>query len=837
MNYSTADLAALLHSCPIAIYSTDRFGIVQTWSPAAERLSGFSSHEAVGRFDPIVQEDAIQDELERVGLAFAGEVVLNTLLSRRKKDGSTIDLSMSVGPLRDESGEVRGAIFLAVNVTEEILERKKVELLQSEFVSTVSHELRTPLTSIGGALALIAAGAAGAVNDRVAHLIGIANNNTKRLIRLVNDILDIEKLQSGQMVFNFAPLRVDDVITHANSANLAYAATFGIDLRYSGAAPDVVIKGDPDRLQQALTNLISNAVKFSPQDAEVEVCATRMAQGVRISVIDRGPGIPEEFRARIFGRFAQADASDTRPKGGSGLGLSIVREIIDRHGGTVSFDSVLGVGTSFHLDLPEFDTKENTGLSRVSSDTEISRSLARDYIASHDPLTGLANQTLLATRLASTIAAARKGRVQISMSYLMLVDFSEIDQTLGAVNCNAILKNVAARLSELATIERNMLVARLADVEFAILCHGGAAAMDAENLAKIMIPSIAQPISVGGEALIIEPSLGTANFARGDLGDLQPDAAAVELMKRASIALSVARKTGPGTHRIYDESLDHRTRHLMTLRHSLRGAVDRDQFELHYQPVVDLHSGKIVSAEALMRWQHPRLGLLRSDLFISLAEESGLIGPLGEWALESAMRQVKAWQAVGINPPKIALNLSGMQLKAFDFAETVKKALALTGADPRQFELELTESIFMERSPEIRSALAAMKTLGFDVVIDSFGAAQTTFQHLRNLSIDRIKMDRIFVRQLVADSTDAIMVRAIVTLAKTLKIGLVAEGIETIEQRDFLREQGCAIGQGYFFSVPLSAEDFGWMIENDIVLPILPGARSSENAVEAGRAT
>jgi len=200
MTDSIADLTAILHSCPIAIYSTDRFGIVQMWSPAAERLSGFSSHEAVGRFDPIVPEDAIEDELGRVGRAFAGEVALSSVISRRKKDGSTIDLSISVGPLYDESGEARGAVFLAVNVTEEISERRKVELLKGEFVSTVSHELRTPLTSIGAALALIAGGAAGAINDRVAHLIGIADNNAKRLIRLVNDILDIEKLQSGQMV-------------------------------------------------------------------------------------------------------------------------------------------------------------------------------------------------------------------------------------------------------------------------------------------------------------------------------------------------------------------------------------------------------------------------------------------------------------------------------------------------------------------------------------------------------------------------------------------------------------------------------------------------------------
>jgi EAL domain-containing protein (putative c-di-GMP-specific phosphodiesterase class I) len=252
----------------------------------------------------------------------------------------------------------------------------------------------------------------------------------------------------------------------------------------------------------------------------------------------------------------------------------------------------------------------------------------------------------------------------------------------------------------------------------------------------------------------------------------------------------------------------------------MREAIDKDQFELHYQPLVDLQSSRIVSAEALVRWQHPQLGLLRPDLFIALAEESGLIGPLGEWVMRTAMRQMMTWVSEGLASPTIALNISSVQLKMPDFIETVRRALAETGADARKFDLELTEGILLELSPHILSVLAELKLLGFELVIDDFGAGHSSLQYLRNFPIDKLKIDQVFVRQLIAGSSDALIIRAITSLAQSLEIGLVAEGIETIEQRDFLRDQGCTTGQGYFFSLPLPAEDLAWLIKQKSVLPI-----------------
>jgi PAS domain S-box-containing protein len=351
----------LLEAAPDAMVVVNPGGEIVLLNVQAEKRFGYHRDELVGQKVKNIIPEGFAERLIADGLRSAADASAQQIgggieLTGRRKDGSEFPIEIMLSPLDSAEG------ILVTAAIRDITARKKaeahlrhiseIERMQSEFVSTVSHELRTPLTSIGGSLALIAGGAAGVINHRAGRLIEIANNNTQRLIRLVNDILDIEKLQSGRMVFQFAPVRIDEVIEQAISENLAYAASFGIELRRVGVGYDAVIKADAGRLNQAVTNLISNAVKFSATGACVEISAMRTELGVRISVADQGPGIPEDFRGRIFERFAQADSSDMRQKAGSGLGLNIVREIVQRHGGSVSFDSVIDRGASFHLDFP-----------------------------------------------------------------------------------------------------------------------------------------------------------------------------------------------------------------------------------------------------------------------------------------------------------------------------------------------------------------------------------------------------------------------------------------------------------------------------------------------------
>jgi PAS domain S-box-containing protein len=261
-------------------------------------------------------------------------------------------------PFRDETGRIVGIITF----NRDISDQKRIAQLKNEFISTVSHELRTPLTSIRGSLGLIAAGVTGELPAKAANLVRIAHTNSERLVHLINDILDMEKIESGKMVFEMRPVPIRPLVEQAIAASSNYLPERKIKLLLVDDAPRAEANVDPDRLHQVLSNLLSNAIKFSPVGDSVTVClARRDRSGLRISVLDNGPGIPEAFRGRIFGKFEQADASSTRDKGGTGLGLSIVKAIVDRLGGSVAFDSREGAGTAFHVDLPEVPSTAAAG--------------------------------------------------------------------------------------------------------------------------------------------------------------------------------------------------------------------------------------------------------------------------------------------------------------------------------------------------------------------------------------------------------------------------------------------------------------------------------------------
>jgi diguanylate cyclase (GGDEF)-like protein len=466
----------------------------------------------------------------------------------------------------------------------------------------------------------------------------------------------------------------------------------------------------------------------------------------------------------------------------------------------------------------------------VGVDVTVEKSAWRrlDYLGNHDALTGLPNRNLLVERLAAAVVQAMSTGAPVELSHVMLAGLSEINETLGTGEGEVALKGAAARLSELA-IAAGGLAARVGSNELAVLRHVPPAGPLDDDFAAILMQSLSQPIPLGDEFALMEPCIGTAlldlNEARGASGE----ATAAELMKRASIALSAAHREGPGTHLLYRDTLDHRRQHRMRLRHSLRRAIETEEFVLHYQPQVDLQTGRIVAGEALVRWQHPQFGLVRPDVFISLAEESGLIGSLGDWVMRRALRQLKEWEDAGIHLPRLSINVSAIQLKAKGFSASVGRLIEEAGVSSEQIEIEITEGVLLESSNDVIGAIKDIKSMGVSVAIDDFGAGHSSLQYLRDFTVDTLKIDQMFVRQLVVDSSDAMIVKAIASLARSLKLQLVAEGIETVEQRDFLREEGCALGQGYLFSLPLDAEDFGWMLENRIALPV-PARRNGASA-------
>lgn len=329
-------------------------GSIESLNPAAAKMFGVPSESLLRRdigslFEIAPDRGQIETFLRRLKANRKESYGQIQEFVGRRQNGETFPLEVSISPVHLADA----TLFMAV--IRDISDRREIEQMKGEFVATVSHELRTPLTSIAGSLGLISGGAAGEIPSKAARLVEIAHSNAARLVRLINDILDVEKIEAGRMQFDVRPLPLGPLLEAAEHQTAGFASEYGVPVLVGPVAPGAAVLADEDRLMQVVTNLLSNAIKFSRRGEAVTVRVTPLDRRYRISVIDRGEGIPEAFHSRIFGKFAQADASDSRKKGGTGLGLSIVREIVVRLGGSVSFESIEGAGSIFHVDLPAAD--------------------------------------------------------------------------------------------------------------------------------------------------------------------------------------------------------------------------------------------------------------------------------------------------------------------------------------------------------------------------------------------------------------------------------------------------------------------------------------------------
>ncbi len=450
------------------------------------------------------------------------------------------------------------------------------------------------------------------------------------------------------------------------------------------------------------------------------------------------------------------------------------------------------------------------------------------YLAYHDPLTGMPNRSLFDSSLAKALDTSQSDDRQMALLLIDLDGFQEVNDAVGRQIGDAVLRGLSKRIVDFAG-RRAGYSARTGGDEFAVFFSPETQG-HLPNDANALCRDLMQPLQVDDRAFTIEACIGVAAFPFGSTAEESAGEHSVsELMKRANIALHEAKRAGRGMHQLYSFAADDRRRNQTLVRQSLREAIDGRQFQLHYHPLVDLASGKIIGAEALIRWSHPTLGMQRPDIFIPLAEKTGLIIPIGAWVMEEAMRQAVDWARRHANVPKIAINVSGVQLLHPGFLDTIEGALARTGAKASQLEIELTEGFMIEASPVVLNVLNALKRMGFTLAVDDFGTGYASFRHLRDLPVDKLKIDQTFVRQMVVDSSDASIIRAIIALAKSLELEVVAEGIEDIIQRNFLRDEGCKIGQGYLFSLPLTAEDFVYLLDLGVTLPM--GAPPEPSAV------
>ncbi|MFN3544803.1 MAG: EAL domain-containing protein [Thiobacillus sp.] len=425
------------------------------------------------------------------------------------------------------------------------------------------------------------------------------------------------------------------------------------------------------------------------------------------------------------------------------------------------------------------------------------------HLAHHDTLTGLPNRAALARHLAQAIAAAHREQSGLAVMLIDLDRFKSVNDNLGHLVGDRMLIEVGQRLR--AAVRESDIVARLGGDEFIVVLVGVSDAATIEAVARKLQTALSQPYHADGYDLHTTPSIGISRYpADGD------DAEA--LIRHADAAMYQAKAQGRDNWQFYSESLSVAAAERLRIETGLRGALQRNEFVLHYQPQLELGSDRIVAVEALVRWQHPELGLVSPDRFIPIAEDMGLIVPLGDWVLDEACAQLRRWHDVGLSGLRMCVNLSARQLQKPGLHELVAATLARHGLNAADLELEITESMAMADPAETITVLEKLKALGVTLAIDDFGTGYSSLSYLKLLPIQRLKLDRSFVGDIETDPDDASICRATASLAHDLGLSLVAEGVETEAQYRFLKDIGCNLLQGYWLARPLPADTAGEMV-------------------------
>jgi diguanylate cyclase (GGDEF)-like protein/PAS domain S-box-containing protein len=425
------------------------------------------------------------------------------------------------------------------------------------------------------------------------------------------------------------------------------------------------------------------------------------------------------------------------------------------------------------------------------------------FLAHHDFLTGLPNRVVMEDRLAHAIALAERNGTRLALLFIDLDRFKNINDSLGHHVGDLVLREVAGRL--VACTRKSDTVCRLGGDEFLVILDGLLEEEDAGRIAAKILDGLAARCTIEGHALYVTPSIGISVYPQdgSDPGTL---------MKNADAAMYHAKKQGRNVYQFFTRELNVKASERLTLENSLRRGLERDEFLLHFQPQLDIRSGRIVGVEALVRWRHPEWNMVSPGRFIPVAEDTGLVIPLGEWILRRACFLGRQWQDRGWALP-VAVNISATQFHHKGFMDSVSRALADSGLDPRRLELELTEGVVMADGGDNDARLHRLKSLGISLAIDDFGTGYSNLGYLKRFPLDRLKIDQSFVRDLVNDPTDRAIVQAIIALGRTLGLRTIAEGVETTEQRDRLRALGADEFQGYLFRPPLPVDALERLME------------------------
>ena len=465
-------------------------------------------------------------------------------------------------------------------------------------------------------------------------------------------------------------------------------------------------------------------------------------------------------------------------------------------------------GSWIHLEALGNNLLENPGIRGIvltSRDiTDRKRAEERvQYLANYDVLTALPNRFLMHDRLTQVVAQAHRNKLSAALLHVDIDRFKVVNETLGHYVGDALLKQAAERIRKV--IREGDTVARVGGDEFTVVFPNVTSLQALSKIAQEMLRELAQPFPGDGQDLFLSASIGISLFP-DDAGSVD------ELIKNADAAMHSAKNLGRNNYQFFTSDLNQEVQERMQIESGLRNAVGRNELSLLYQPKIDLATRQVIGAEALLRWTHPKLGVISPARFVPVAEEAGLVGQIGEWVLREACRQIRVWQDAG-HRLQVAVNVSARQFQQYDLAELVREVMLDTGVRAEHLELELTESAVMHNAEASIVTLEQLAAQGVQIAVDDFGTGYSSLSYLKRLPLDVLKIDQSFVRDISSDPNDAAIVRAIITLARSLGIKVIAEGVENEAQLAFLNAYGCQYAQGYLFGQPLSPRQFEELVD------------------------
>jgi diguanylate cyclase (GGDEF)-like protein/PAS domain S-box-containing protein len=808
-------LSAIVESSGDAILRQSLDGIIESWNTGAEILYGWSALEVVGRHhDTIVPaERAVEAEHMRLA-ARRGTSIDNLLTVRRHRDGTHVDVVVTTSPLRDATGAVIGMSEIAGDVSELVETRDALAQSEERFRTLVQRssdvafvlDERGVVSFVSPAIERLGFSPDDVVGRRAAELVHGED------LALLSDPLARDVLRDGAGKVEWRMRHVD--------GSYRWCEWVVTDVRDVPAVAGFVVN-------------VRDVTDRKRAEAERSEAQERFRQGFErsafgLAVLDLHQMITSANSAfaELLGRpvehlvgrdpleFLHPAESESARSGFERLlhgGASFYKR---EHRMMRADDSVVSVLIDMTL-LREPDGTPSYYFVQVRDITDRKRAeAALEHQALHDDLTNLPNRLLLTERLTHSLARAERTATQVAVLFFDLDRFKLVNDGLGHAVGDELLVEVAHRLR--ASIRATDTVARFGGDEFVVVREDVHDVNEAVDFAERIAAKLGDPVAVSGRELYATASIGIA------LGDgTEP---ADQLLRDADAAMYRAKDLGRARIELFSHDLQQRVAARLDLETALRQAIERDELELLYQPIIRLADGRVVGAEALLRWHREGHGLVLPSEFIPIAEETGMIVPIGTWALEHALDEVRALtRRHETDWPLLAVNLSALQLRLPTSIDMVRSAIRQSGVDPSMLSLEITESALMGDIELSARAMRALRELGVRLAVDDFGTGYSSLAYLKKLPIDALKIDRSFISGLPDDPHDRSITEAVITLGNSLGLTVVAEGVETVEQWIALDELGCAVGQGFLWSPPIPASGFA---------PLITGLRRAPASVD-----